>query len=323
MLQFKILVTGGAGFIGSHVCDALLEEGAVVHCLDNLSTGHEGNIHHLEGRTDFRFTRADIRDKVAVELAMKGVAAVVHLAALGSVPRSIEHPIESESVNLGGFLNVLETARKLKIKRVVFASSSSVYGDCNKLPKREGREGAPLSPYAVTKLMDETYADLYHRLFGLETIGLRFFNIFGERQDPEGPYAAAIPRFVRALLHGNAPVINGDGLQSRDFTYVGNAVQAVVRALEANADQDGQVFNVACGECCTVLDLVGKLKERLLRIDPSIPDVGVKHGPERAGDVRTSLADISKARELLGYDPRYSLEQGLDKAVPWYAEHWK
>lgn len=318
-----ILVTGGAGFIGSHVCDALLAAGAHVRCMDNLSTGKEGNIAHLRSRVDFQFIQGDICNGTALGTAMKKVDAVVHLAALGSVPRSIEHPLESEQANLAGFLQVLEAMREAGTKRIVYASSSSVYGDSMQLPKREGSEGAPLSPYAVTKDMDEAYAGLYVRLFGIEAVGLRFFNIFGERQDPEGAYAAAIPRFIRAMLKGNAPLLNGDGRQTRDFTYVANAVQAVQLALAAPAATAGEVYNIACGESCDLLGLMGKLQVRLARIFPQAAGIEPVHGPERPGDVRASLADISKAREQLNYIPCCSLDQGLDRAVPWYAEHWR
>lgn len=317
------LVTGGAGFIGSHVCDALLAQGNAVRCLDNLATGNLRNIEHLQGAKNFTFVQGDIREARDVEQALVGVDAVVHLAALGSVPRSIAFPLDSEAANLGGFLNVLEAARHAGLKRIVYASSSSVYGDSPALPKREGQEGNPLSPYAVTKMMDEVYAGLYHRLFGIETIGLRFFNIFGERQDPEGAYAAAIPKFIRALLKHEAPVVHGDGHQTRDFTYVGNAVQAVQLALEAPEACAGEVFNIAYGDSCDLLDLIGKLQSRLARIDPAIAGVGVEHAPPRAGDVRASLADVSKAKEQLGYAPRFSLDEGLERAVPWYAEHWR
>jgi UDP-N-acetylglucosamine 4-epimerase len=317
-----VLVTGGSGFIGSHVCDLLLANGIAVRCFDNLTTGHRRNIAHLEGRPDFDFVEGDIRSKRELVDALKGVNAVVHLAALGSVPRSVEFPLESESVNLGGFLNLLEAMRAEGIHRVVYASSSSVYGDCRELPKREGREGHALSPYAVTKAMDESYAGLYARLFGMETIGLRFFNIFGERQDPEGAYAAAIPRFIKALLKHEAPVLNGDGKQTRDFTYVGNAADAVMSALHAPASLSGEVFNIACGESCDLISLLGKLQQRLARIDPAIASLKAVHGPDRRGDVRASLADITKAREQLGYLPQCTLDQGLDRAVPWYAEHW-
>lgn len=322
-LPSTILVTGGAGFIGSHVCDRLLEQGHAVRCLDNLATGKRDNLAHLGKEERFTFVEGDICDLSALGKAMMGASAVVHLAALGSVPRSIAKPLDSERANLTGFLSVLETARAAGARRIVYASSSSVYGDSTTLPKKEGGEGHALSPYAVTKAMNEVYAGLYHRLFGLETIGLRFFNIFGERQDPEGAYAAAIPKFIRALLRHESPVIHGDGMQTRDFTYVKNAVQAVDEALAAPPTAAGEVYNIAYGERCNLLELLQKMQERLARIDPAIAGIPPDHGPERKGDVRDSLADISKAREQLGYVPRYSLDQGLDKAVPWYAENWK
>lgn len=318
-----LLVTGGAGFIGSHVCDALLAQGHAVRCLDNLATGKLRNIAHLEGDRRFTFLQGDINDAALLRTAVQGTQAVVHLAALGSVPRSIAHPLDSEKANLAGFLHVLEAARHHGPKRVVFASSSSVYGNSATLPKAEGSEGRPLSPYAVTKAMNEVYANLYTRIFGLETIGLRFFNIFGERQDPEGAYAAAIPKFIRALLAHRPPEVNGDGLQTRDFTYVKNAAQAVLKALAAGGAMAGEVFNIAYGERCNLLELLRKMQERLAAVDPAVLAVSPKHGPERPGDVRDSLADISKAREQLGYEPRYSLDDGLDRAVPWYAEHWR
>jgi UDP-N-acetylglucosamine 4-epimerase len=254
---------------------------------------------------------------------MAGASAVVHLGALGSVPRSIADPLSTEAVNLTGFVQLLEAARKAGVKRIVYASSSSVYGDSAELPKREGTEGRPLSPYAVTKAMDEAYAHLYQHMHGLELIGLRFFNVFGERQDPEGPYAAAIPKFIRALLRHEAPIVNGDGRQTRDFTYVGNAVHAVLCGLRAEGDALGRVFNIAYGDRCDLLTLVGHLREHLAAIDPDIARVGVTHAPERAGDVRDSLADIGLAKALLGYAPAYDLAAGLERAVPWYAEHWR
>jgi UDP-N-acetylglucosamine/UDP-N-acetylgalactosamine 4-epimerase len=250
------------------------------------------------------------------------MSAIVHLAALGSVPRSIADPLASEAVNLAGFLRVLEGMRHAGVTRLVYASSSSVYGDSPDLPKREGQEGRPLSPYAVTKVMDEVYAGLYHRLYGIEAIGLRFFNVFGERQDPEGPYAAAIPRFIHALLGHRSPVLHGDGRQTRDFTYVGNAVDAVMCALRStHPAAAGGVFNIAYGASCDLLTLVDLLRVRLARIDPVVAAVGVEHGSERPGDVRASLADISKARDVLGYRPSTGLEEGLDRAVTWYAAH--
>lgn len=320
----SILVTGGAGFIGSHVCDALIADGAQVRCFDNLATGRRSNVAHLEGRTDFRFVEGDVRSLGDLHTAMTGCDAVVHLAALGSVPRSIADPLASEAANLTGFLHVLEAVRATGVRRLVYASSSSVYGDSTASPKKEGQEGRPLSPYAVTKAMDEAYAHLYHHMHGIGAIGLRFFNVFGERQDPEGPYAAAIPRFIRAFLRHEAPTVNGDGRQTRDFTYVGNAVQAVRCALNTNEPSAiGQVFNIAYGASCDLLALIGLLRERLAAQDPAVAQVPLQHVAERAGDVRDSLADISEARRALGFEPPFSLAAGLDRAVPWYAEHWR
>ncbi|MBX2980339.1 MAG: SDR family oxidoreductase [Flavobacteriales bacterium] len=314
-----VLVTGGAGFIGSHVCDALLAKGYRVRCMDNLATGRRRNLEHLARNTHFEFMEGDIRNAAHCSAAVEGAFAVVHLAALGSVPRSIADPLTSEAVNLGGFLNMLEACRHAGIKRMVYASSSSVYGDSPELPKREDVVGLPLSPYAVTKAGNEAYARLYHHLFKLDTVGLRFFNVFGERQDPDGPYAAAIPRFISALLEHKAPQVHGDGLQSRDFTYVGNAVQAVVCALEATDPAcSGQVFNVAYGDRSTLLELIDALRNELGKLDPAIAQVGVEHVAARAGDVRDSLADIGKARRLLGYAPQFDLQRGLERAVPWY-----
>ncbi len=318
-----ILVTGGAGFIGSHVCDALVADGAQVRCFDNLATGKRSNIAHLENGQAFRFVQGDLRSLDDLKAAVAGTSAIVHLGALGSVPRSIADPLPSEAANLAGFLNLLEAARYAGVKRMVYASSSSVYGDSTELPKREGTEGRPLSPYAVTKAMDEAYAHLYHSMHGLELVGLRFFNVFGERQDPEGPYAAAIPKFIRSFLKHEAPVVNGDGGQTRDFTYVGNAVHAVQCGLNAGSAALGEVFNIAYGDRCDLLTLVGHLRKHLARIDPAIAHVGVEHAPDRAGDVRDSLADVSRARALLGYAPAYDLASGLELAVPWYAAHWQ
>ncbi len=318
-----VLVTGGAGFIGSHVCDALVQAGRSVRCFDNLATGKRENIAHLAGRKGFTFIEGDIREAEDVKRAMHGVDAVVHLAALGSVPRSIADPITSHQVNLDGFLNVLHQAQQEGIRRFVFASSSSVYGDSEELPKREERIGAALSPYAVTKQGNEMYARIFHVLHGMETIGLRFFNVFGERQDPEGPYAAAIPRFIKAFRQHQSPVIFGDGLQSRDFTYVGNAVQAVLMALAAsNYRAFGEVFNVAYGARTTLVELVNELKAVMAESDPEVAAVAIAHAPERVGDIRDSLADVSKAKEQLGYFPEVSLSEGLRRAVPWYMAHW-
>lgn len=323
MSKGTILVTGGAGFIGSHVCEALIADGYAVRCFDNLATGKRGNVSHLEGGQGFSFIHGDLCSLENLKAAVAGASAIVHLGALGSVPRSIADPLQSEEANLAGFVNLLEAARQDGLKRIVYASSSSVYGDSAELPKREGTEGRPLSPYAVTKAMDEAYAHLYHRMFGLEMIGLRFFNVFGERQDPEGPYAAAIPKFIRSLLKHQPPVVHGDGGQTRDFTYVGNAVHAVRCGLSAIGAACGQVFNIAFGDRCDLLTLVAHLRTHLARLDPAIAQVGVEHAPDRPGDVRDSLADVSKARSLLGYTPAFDLEAGLQRAVPWYAEHWR
>lgn len=314
-----ILVTGGAGFIGSHLCDALIARGHAVRCLDNFATGKRQNVEHLLGRKDFELVEGDIRELKDVEGAMTGVEVVLHLAALGSVPRSIADPLSTHAVNLTGFLHVLDVARLAQVKRFVYASSSSVYGDSLELPKREANIGRPLSPYAVTKAGNEAYGQLYARLHGLSTIGLRFFNVFGERQDPDGPYAAAIPKFIRHFIRHESPLVHGDGRQSRDFTYVGNAVQAVIAAMSSSDERcHGEVFNVAYGDRTTLLELIGVLQDELSMIDPAIASVKVQHGPERAGDVRDSLADISKASELLGFRPEYDLKAGLAKAVPWY-----
>ncbi|MBL0126164.1 MAG: SDR family oxidoreductase [Flavobacteriales bacterium] len=323
MVQRTILVTGGAGFIGSHVCDALLAAGHRVRCMDNFATSKRTNLDHLIGVEAFDPMEGDIRETADCERAMKGVNVVVHLAALGSVPRSIADPISSHAVNLGGFLNVLQAARTAGVQRFVFASSSSVYGDSTELPKREENIGKPLSPYAITKYGNEVYARLFHRLHGMRTIGLRFFNVFGERQDPEGPYAAAIPRFIKAFLAHSSPQIYGDGLQSRDFTYVANAVEAVQKAVVcADERAFGQVFNVAYGSRVTLLELVDALRNALVSIDPAVAGVKAEHAPERGGDIRDSLADITKARDVLGFGPKVDLQQGLDRAIPWYVANW-
>ena len=319
-----ILVTGGSGFIGSHLCDALIAAGHTVRCLDNFATSKRSNLAHLVGMDRFQLMEGDIRDPEDCRAAVDGVEVVLHLAALGSVPRSIAEPLNSHATNLTGFLNMLEAARLAGVKRFVYASSSSVYGDSKELPKREEHVGRPLSPYAVTKATNETYARLYTRLHGMHTIGLRFFNVFGERQDPEGPYAAAIPKFIKAFLGHSAPQLHGDGLQSRDFTYVGNAVQAVLCAMVTDKPgAKGEVFNVAFGARTTLLELVDHLRTELARVDPAIAAIPVQHVPERVGDIRDSLADISKARALLGYAPAFDLQQGMQRAVPWYVAHWQ
>lgn len=319
----KVLVTGGSGFIGSHVCDGFIAAGHRVRCMDNFATSKRTNIAHLEGHDRFELFEGDIRSKEDCARAVDGIDVIVHLAALGSVPRSIADPITSHEVNLGGFLQMLQAAHAAGVKRFVFASSSSVYGDSKELPKREENIGKPLSPYAVTKYGNEVYARLYHQLHGLGTIGLRFFNVFGERQDPEGPYAAAIPKFIRAFLKHTPPQVFGDGLQSRDFTYVANAVKAVMAAVNTTDERAiGQVFNVAYGDRTTLLELVDALRASLAKNDPAIASVPVQHAPERTGDIRDSLADITKARTMLGYAPEVDLREGLERAVPWYVANW-
>ena len=319
-----ILVTGGSGFIGSHVCDALIAVGYTVRCMDNFATSDPENVEHLFSHDRFELFEGDIRSLADCEKGVSGIDRVIHLAALGSVPRSIAAPIPSHDTNLTGFLNVLESARTAKSgKRFVYASSSSVYGDSKELPKKEPNIGKPLSPYAVTKAGNEHYADLYYQLYGFPTVGLRFFNVFGERQDPEGPYAAAIPKFISSFLRHQEPTVHGDGHQSRDFTYVGNAVQAVLRAMESTDKRcEGEVFNVAYGSRVDLLELIGSLRNELAKIDPAISKVGIKHIEERPGDIRDSLADISKARDILGFAPEFDLQKGLERAVPWYVKNW-
>lgn len=306
------LVTGGAGFIGSHLCAALLEAGARVRSLDDLSNGSEANAELFAGQPGYTFIRGDIRDPDTCRRACAGVTFVLHQAAWGSVPRSIRMPVLYEEINIRGTLNMMEAARHAEVRRFVYASSSSVYGDEPRLPKREGREGAVLSPYALTKKVNEEYGRLYASLYGLETVGLRYFNVFGERQDPAGPYAAVIPRFISQLLAGQRPTINGDGRQSRDFTYVANVVQANLRACLAPAAAAGRSFNVACGGREHLLDIYGRLCAALgVDIEPVF-------GPPRPGDVRHSHADIGLARELLGYEPAYDFAAGLARAIGWY-----
>ncbi len=318
----SVVVTGGAGFIGSHVCEALIMRGAVVRCLDDLSTGHRRNVEHLLAERNFALLEVDIRKPEQVREALRGANYVVHLAALGSVPRSILDPLASHATNFTGFLNTLEAARLERVGRLVYASSSSVYGDSKTLPKHEDDIGLPLSPYAVTKAGNEAYGQLYHRLYGFSSIGLRFFNVFGERQDPEGPYAAAIPSFIKSFLRHAPPKIHGDGMQTRDFTYVANAVDAVLASLVCPEAYAGRIYNVAYGERITLLQLVELLREELAKLDPAVVEIPVEHVAPRDGDVRDSLADMTRARKELGFDPKYDLKQGLMQAVPWYVRHW-
>lgn len=319
------LVTGAAGFIGSNLVEALLRHGQRVVGLDNFATGHRRNLHELEqtlGDTvgdRFRFIEADIRDRGACADAVAGVDIVLHQAALGSVPRSMADPLTSHDVNVTGFLNMLEAARTAEVKRFVYAASSSTYGDSPDLPKREDRIGAPLSPYAVTKLADEIYASVYARSYGFKATGLRYFNVFGPRQDPNGAYAAVIPKWTAAMIRGEPVVVNGDGQTSRDFCFVANAVQANLRAALAGDDAQGQVYNVAVGQRTSLLDLFALIRDSLgehqihYSREPQMTDF-------RPGDVRHSLADISKAQERIGYQPTHTVREGMVAAVPWYLE---
>lgn len=311
------LVTGGAGFIGSNLCEALLGMGHTVRCLDDLSTGKYENIEPFLEKDEFTFIKGDIRDLEICKKAVEGVDYVLNQAAWGSVPRSIEMPLLYEEVNIRGTLNMMEASRVCGVKKFVYASSSSVYGDSTELPKKEGQEGRVISPYALTKKTDEEYGRLYKELYGLDTYGLRYFNVFGRRQDPDGMYAAVIPKFIKQLLHGETPTINGDGRQSRDFTYIDNVIEANLRACKADSDAAGEAFNIGAGGRLYLIDMYDQLCQALgVNVAPNF-------GPPRAGDVRDSNADISKARKLLGYDPSYDFAQGITLAIDWYKDYLK
>ena len=316
-----ILVTGGAGFIGSNLCEALLEKGNKVVCLDNFATGKRENLEQLLKDTNFTLIEGDIRKLEDCLNATKGVEYVLHQAALGSVPRSIKDPITSNEVNVSGFLNMLVASRDNGVKRFVYAASSSTYGDSESMPKVEHVIGKPLSPYAITKYVNELYADIFSKTYGLETIGLRYFNVFGRRQDPNGAYAAVIPKFVSQLSMGKSPVINGDGNFSRDFTYIDNVIQANLLSLvTTNEKAINTVYNVAYGDRNTLNDLMKYLKEYLSEFDSKISTIEVIYGPTRPGDIPHSHASIAKAKDNLNYNPEFSLQQGLREAVKWY---WK
>lgn len=320
----KILVTGGAGFIGSNLTEALLELGHEVKVLDNFATGKIENLLPLLEKYPEALTLqvGDIRNLDDCKKATEGIDYVFHEAALGSVPRSIKDPITSNDVNVTGFLNMLVASRDAAVKRFIYAASSSTYGDSKSLPKVEDVIGKPLSPYAITKYVNELYADVFSKTYGIETIGLRYFNVFGRRQDPNGAYAAVIPLFVKKLMAHESPVINGDGEYSRDFTYIDNVIQMNLLAMETtNPEAVNTVYNTAYGERTTLNQLVQYLKEYLSEYDSAIADVEVKHGPNRAGDIPHSLANIDKARELLKYAPKFSMKQGLKEAVKWYWEN--
>ena len=315
----KILVTGGAGFIGSNLTEALLKLNNEVICLDNFATGKKENITPFLTNPNYTLIEGDIRKLSDCQLAVKGVDYVLHQAALGSVPRSIKDPITSNEVNVSGFLNMLTASRDSGVKRFIYAASSSTYGDSEALPKVEDEIGKPLSPYAITKYVNELYADVFSKTYDLETIGLRYFNVFGRKQDPNGAYAAVIPKFVSQFMAGESPVINGNGEFSRDFTYIDNVIQAnLLSMITNNKEAINTVYNVAFGERNTLKDLVELLKKLLTEFDSKIKDIQVIYGPNRVGDIPHSLASIDKAKNLLAYNPQFSLEKGLKEAVNWY-----
>lgn len=319
MFNKKILVTGGAGFIGSNLIEELLRLDNFVTCLDNFATGKRENVEPFLSNPNFNLIEGDIRDLETCRKAVAGQTYVLHEAALGSVPRSINDPITTNEVNIGGFLNMLVAARDEKVKRFVYAASSSTYGDSNAITKVEEQIGRPLSPYAITKYVNELYADVFAKTYGMECLGLRYFNVFGRRQDPNGAYAAVIPLFVDKLINHESPTINGDGEFSRDFTYIDNVIQMNLLALTTtNADALNQVFNTAFGERTTLNMLTDYLKEFLGVYDPKIKEVEILHGPNRLGDIPHSLASIEKAKTLLGYNPKFSMKEGLRVACEWY-----
>ena len=314
----KILITGGAGFIGSNLCGYFLEDNEVV-CLDNFSTGHRHNIEQFLSNPNFTLIEGDIRNLETCEKAVLGIDFVLHQAALGSVPRSINDPITTNEVNVSGFLNMLTASRNANVKRFIYAASSSTYGDSEKLPKIEEVIGKPLSPYAVTKYVNELYADVFSKTYGMETIGLRYFNVFGRNQDPNGAYAAVIPKFVAQFLNHESPVINGDGNFSRDFTYIDNVIQMNELAmLTENKSAINTVYNTAFGERTTLNELVNSLREFLSTYDNEIANVPIIYGENRVGDIPHSLASIEKAKKLLNYQPKFSMREGLKEAVNWY-----
>jgi len=318
----RVLVTGGAGFIGSSLCHDLLERDNEVVCLDNFATGKRENISDLKGNPRFKLIEGDIRDVEICKKAVKGMDIVLHQAALGSVPRSIADPATTNAVNITGFLNMIIATRDAGIKRFVFASSSSVYGDSAELPKVEERTGRVLSPYAITKMVNEEYARIFGSLYGMETVGLRYFNVFGRRQDPEGPYAAVIPKFTQSFMKHEPPVINGDGSNSRDFTYIDNVILANnLAATVENPAALNQVYNVACGDSVNLNDMTLMLRSCLSAYDISISKIDPDHGPNRPGDIPHSMASVGKAVRLLGYQPQVLFPEGLKRAVEWYVDN--
>jgi UDP-N-acetylglucosamine/UDP-N-acetylgalactosamine 4-epimerase len=311
----KFLVTGSAGFIGSNLVEAILKLGYNVRGLDNFSTGKKGNVEEFLVNSNYEFIEGDIRDFDTCLRSCEGIDYVLNQAAWGSVPRSIEMPLLYEEINIKGTLNMMEAARQSSVKKFVYASSSSVYGDEPNLPKKEGREGNLLSPYALTKKVDEEYGKLYTKLYGLDTYGMRYFNVFGRRQDPNGVYAAVIPKFIKQLLNNEAPTINGDGKQSRDFTYIENVIEANLKACNASHEAAGQAYNIAYGGREYLIDTYVQLSNALGK------DIQPIFGPDRKGDIKHSNADISKAKEMLGYNPDWSFERGIEAAIQWYKEN--
>ena len=319
-----ILITGGAGFIGTNLCEYFLSKGYFVVCFDNFATGHKHNIAEFLVHENFKLIEGDIRNLEQCKNAVIGVDYVLHQAALGSVPRSIKDPITSNEVNVSGFLNMLVASKDAGVQRFVYAASSSTYGDSESLPKVEDKIGKPLSPYAITKYVNELYAEIFSNTYGFETIGLRYFNVFGRRQDPNGAYAAVIPKFVMQLMKHESPIINGDGNFSRDFTYVDNVIQMNELAmLTQNPEAINTVYNTAYGDRTTLNDMVSYLKEYLSEFDSAIAGIDVVHGQNRVGDIPHSLASIDKAKKLLNYNPKYSFQDGLKEAVKWYWNNLK
>ncbi|HAY3507552.1 SDR family oxidoreductase [Elizabethkingia anophelis] len=320
----RILITGGAGFIGSNLTEYFLQKGYEVICLDNFSTGHRSNIIPFLQNPKYNLIEGDIRDFEVCQTAVNGVDYILHQAALGSVPRSIKDPQTSNEVNVSGFLNMLVAARDANVKRFVYAASSSTYGDSESLPKIEDKIGKPLSPYAITKYVNELYADIFSKTYGIETIGLRYFNVFGRRQDPNGAYAAVIPKFVMQLMKHESPIINGAGDFSRDFTYIDNVIQMNELAmLTTSSEAINTIYNTAVGDRTTLNELVSYLKKFLSEYDDAIGNIEIKYGPSRQGDIPHSLASIEKANKMLGYEPSHTIESGLKEAIKWYWDNLK
>jgi len=327
--NYKILVTGGAGFIGSNLCEFLLKEDYEVVCFDNFITGFKNNIEPFISNNKFTFIEGDIRNYKDCELAVKGIDYVLHQAALGSVPRSIKDPSTSTDINISGFVNMLFSSMKAKVKRFVYAASSSTYGDLHDLPKVEDKIGNPLSPYAITKYVNELYAENFSKIYNMEIVGLRYFNVFGKNQTPNGAYAAVIPKFIAKLINHESPIINGDGTFSRDFTYIDNVIQANLLSINTksvklfNNEVKHEVFNIAFGESTSLNELFEILKENLLKFDDSVQNVNPTYGPNREGDIPHSLASIDKAKSILDYNPQYNIKSGIQKACQWYWENLK